>query len=116
MRGSRSVTRGSRRAPQLVVDDDGGKTERAKDNVLRLLAKDGVSLEGPHDPRLRPSLGEISSEEAHSGRGMLTTNEEPRERCAYSVYETTGNSSLHCIDREGRRNETRTSNPGRSSA
>lgn len=63
---------GSRRSPQLIVDDDGGKTERAKDNVLRLLTKDGVNLEGPHDPRLRPFLGEISSEEAHAGRGMLT--------------------------------------------
>ena len=31
-----------------------------------------ISFEGPHDPRLRPFLGEISSEEAQAGRGMLT--------------------------------------------
>ena len=31
-----------------------------------------ISFEGPHDPRLRHFLGEISSAEAHAGRGMLT--------------------------------------------
>jgi hypothetical protein len=31
-----------------------------------------ISFEGPHDPRLRPFLGEISIAEARAGRGMLT--------------------------------------------
>lgn len=31
-----------------------------------------ISFEGPHDPRLRTFLGEISSAEARAGRGMLT--------------------------------------------
>lgn len=31
-----------------------------------------IACEGPHDPRLRPFLGEISKAEALAGRGMLT--------------------------------------------
>jgi hypothetical protein len=31
-----------------------------------------ISFEGPHDARLRHFLGEISTAEAHAGRGMLT--------------------------------------------
>ncbi len=31
-----------------------------------------ISFDGAHDPRLRHFLGEISSAEAHAGRGMLT--------------------------------------------
>jgi len=31
-----------------------------------------ISFEGPHDPRLRPFLGEISKVESLAGRGMLS--------------------------------------------
>jgi ABC-type branched-subunit amino acid transport system substrate-binding protein len=50
----------SRRSPRLIVYDDGSKTERAKDNVLRLLTKDGLVIQGvSFSQNVQKALGKI---------------------------------------------------------